>query len=90
MQDVDALLLPISPSGSAPGHDGLCTVNGVETAYGPAGLAMRMWVNLLGWPALAMPVSRDASRPIGLQLVCRPFAESTLFELGRRLEDALR
>jgi aspartyl-tRNA(Asn)/glutamyl-tRNA(Gln) amidotransferase subunit A len=89
MQDVDALLLPISPSGSAPDHDGMCTINGLPTAYGGAGLAMRMWVNLLGWPALAIPISREIGCPIGLQLVGRPFAEAVLFELGRRFEDAL-
>jgi aspartyl-tRNA(Asn)/glutamyl-tRNA(Gln) amidotransferase subunit A len=50
---------------------------------------MRMWVNLLGWPALAIPISREIGCPIGLQLVGRPFAEAVLFELGRRFEDAL-
>ncbi len=45
--------------------------------------------NLLGMPALALPVSFDADGlPAGVQLVGRPWSEETLLELGMRFEEA--
>jgi aspartyl-tRNA(Asn)/glutamyl-tRNA(Gln) amidotransferase subunit A len=41
------------------------------------------WVNYLGVPALALPCGFDSrALPIGMQLVGRPFSETTLFRLG--------
>ncbi len=45
--------------------------------------------NLLGMPALVVPVSRDAEGlPAGVQLVGRPWSEELLLELGVRFEEA--
>ena len=45
--------------------------------------------NLLGMPALVVPVSRDADGlPAGVQLVGRPWSEELLLELGVRFEEA--
>lgn len=45
--------------------------------------------NLLGMPALVLPVSRDAEGlPAGVQLVGRPWSEELLLELGVRFEEA--
>ena len=45
--------------------------------------------NLLGMPALAVPVSFDADGlPAGVQFVGRPWKEETLLELGVRFEQA--
>lgn len=39
-------------------------------------------VNLAGVPALSMPVAKVDGLPVGLQIIGRPFEESTLFNLG--------
>ena len=45
------------------------------------------WVNYLGVPALVLPCGFDSrGLPIGLQLVGRPFAESTLLAAGHRYQ----
>ena len=85
----DALLLPAMP---------LLTPSIAETDVG-AGPTMAKtigeitrylrWVNYLGVPALAQPCGFDSrALPIGMQLVGRPFAESTLFRLGGAYQGA--
>ncbi len=47
-------------------------------------------INVLGFPALAMPCGKSAEGlPIGLQMIGRPFEENTLLALGEALEAAL-
>jgi aspartyl-tRNA(Asn)/glutamyl-tRNA(Gln) amidotransferase subunit A len=47
------------------------------------------WVNYLGVPALVLNGGFDArGLPIGIQLIGRPFAESTLFRLGHAYQGA--
>ena len=47
-------------------------------------------VNLLGLPALALPAGRSAEGlPVGVQLIGRAFEDELVFEVGRRLEEAL-
>ena len=44
-------------------------------------------MNVTGLPALTVPCGRgEHNLPIGLQIVGRPFAESTLFGVGREYE----
>ena len=46
--------------------------------------------NLSGQPGLSVPaVWTDDGLPVGVQLVGRPFAEATLFQLARQLESAM-
>ena len=46
-------------------------------------------VNSLGLPSLSMPCGRSADgRPLGLQIVGRPFAEATILRLGHAYERA--
>jgi len=47
-------------------------------------------INVLGFPALAMPCGRSAEGlPMGLQVIGRPFEEKTLLVLGEALESAM-
>jgi len=89
MKDLDALVLPISPTAGPPAHDGSCFVNGKQETYGPVGRTMRMWVNLLGLPALALPMGLIDGMPIGFQLVGKPFSEAALLRLGHAYEVAI-
>jgi Asp-tRNA(Asn)/Glu-tRNA(Gln) amidotransferase A subunit family amidase len=45
--------------------------------------------NLLGLPALTVPIARDEEgMPVGVQIVGRPWEEEAVLELGARLETA--
>ena len=47
--------------------------------------------NLLGLPAISVPVGHDASGlPIGLQFIGRPWTEATLLRLGAAVEASRR
>jgi aspartyl-tRNA(Asn)/glutamyl-tRNA(Gln) amidotransferase subunit A len=39
-------------------------------------------VNLVGVPALTFPIAKVGNLPVGLQIIGKPFRESTLFNLG--------
>ncbi len=82
--DVDALLTPTAPSAAfAQGENQDDPVqmylNDVFTV--PADLA--------GVPAISVPGGLDANGlPLGLQVICKPFAEETMFAVGAALEQA--
>ncbi|HEY8029991.1 MAG TPA: amidase [Gaiellaceae bacterium] len=45
--------------------------------------------NVTGQPAMSLPLHRnEAGLPVGIQFVCRPFAEATLFRLAAQIEQA--
>ena len=83
-EKVDAVLTPTTPSTAFKAGDNLqdplsmyladvCTIN----------------CNLAGIPGLSLPCGFDGEGlPIGLQLLGKPFGESTLFELGKRYQNA--
>jgi aspartyl-tRNA(Asn)/glutamyl-tRNA(Gln) amidotransferase subunit A len=46
-------------------------------------------VNMAGLPGISVPAGLDGQGlPLGLQLIGRPFEETTLFSLGQVIEDA--
>jgi aspartyl-tRNA(Asn)/glutamyl-tRNA(Gln) amidotransferase subunit A len=47
-------------------------------------------INVLGFPALAMPCGESRGLPIGLQIVGRPLEEDPLLAMGEGLEERLR
>jgi len=62
-----------------------------ETDVKPVGLFQAMmpltWVNLLGLPAVTLPISRsEEGLPVGIQLIGRPYEEELLLELAVRME----
>jgi amidase len=71
MNDYDVILSPVCATPALP--------HGTSTDdRNFRGFSYTMTYNLLGWPALVVPVTRA----IGIQLAARPFEESTLLNLG--------
>ncbi len=44
-------------------------------------------VNLVGLPALSLPVGKVGNLPVGLQIIGRPFEEEKILEIGKQFED---
>nr|WP_206610719.1 amidase [Hydrogenophaga sp. NH-16] len=84
--DVDAILTPATPSSAfAIGDEAL--------AADPVAMYMQdiftVTVNMAGLPGLSVPAGLDAKGlPLGLQLIGRPFEESTLFKTAHVIEQA--
>ena len=84
--DVDAILTPATPSSAfAIGDEAL--------AADPVAMYLNdiftVTVNMAGLPGLSVPAGLDAKGlPLGLQLIGRPFEESTLFKTAHVIEQA--
>ncbi|KAL6752392.1 fatty acid amide hydrolase [Haematococcus lacustris] len=91
MQDVDVLVTPSTPCTAPPIPVGALT--GGNSNLGQTSLVMRFvhQANLLGLPAISLPVGRDAKGlPIGLQLIGKPWQEGTLLRWAAALERRLQ
>ncbi|MCB9138472.1 MAG: amidase [Caldilineaceae bacterium] len=79
MLDYDALLCPAGPTPAPPFRD-----------QDPARFIYTLPFSLTGHPAAVVPVGRDpAGRPVGAQIVARPWREDVALALAKTLEDAL-
>ncbi|MFC7401004.1 amidase [Citricoccus sp. GCM10030269] len=81
--DLDFVLAPVTPtpawSADAGGSYEAPSFPGAYTA----------WVNAIGYPAMSVPVApHPDGRPIGVQIIARPGAESTLFAVARALTES--
>jgi Asp-tRNA(Asn)/Glu-tRNA(Gln) amidotransferase A subunit family amidase len=84
--DVDVLLTPTTPCAAPPIGQARRDFGAGETWLRPhLGVYTRPF-SFVGFPALTVPVPRPGRLPLGVQLVGRPFEESTLFRLARHLE----
>ena len=64
------------------------TVNGRRVGYLQA-MSYSQWFNLLGNPAVVVPVGRSPEGlPIGVQVVGRPFEEEIVLAVARKIEEA--
>lgn len=88
--DVDVLLMPTLPTAAwAAELGGPQAVAGAPAAPDAVG-AFTQWVNLMGYPALTVPVGRYGDgRPFGAQIVARPGQERALFAVAARLAAAM-
>ena len=86
---VDAILTPAIPE--PPPELAAVTAGAVEEIVRRMGRFSRLTrpFNGLGLPVLAVPCGMSSDgRPLGLQIVGRPFDEATIFRLGQAVEQA--
>ena len=92
---LDRFDLLLAPASNAPAQPVESATGGPGGSYrGAADMARRRLTSpasLAGLPALSVPCGFTRSGlPVGLQLIGRPFDESTLFRIGRAYERATR
>ncbi|MBZ9743569.1 MULTISPECIES: amidase [unclassified Mesorhizobium] len=85
MAGVDVLAIPTAP-GSAPHlSDELTHVNGEMVPWGLAGGRFRRWANMLGVPALAIPLQVPNDLPVSVQLAALPGHDAALLDFADML-----
>jgi len=82
-EDLDFVLTPVTPTPAW----SIDPEGGFAAPAFPG--AYTAWVNAIGYPALSVPLEpHPDGRPVGIQIVARPGAESTLFVVARALMGA--
>jgi len=83
---VDAILTPATPSAAFGVADQDLHADPVKMYLNDI---FTVTVNMAGLPGISVPAGLDKSGlPLGLQLIGKPFDESTLFQVGQVIEDA--
>ena len=88
MRDVDAILIPTAPCVAPYLRDGMSVVNGKSVVFGDVGVAMRIPVNVLGVPSVAVPIGFSGHLPISMQVVGKPWQEATILQIAHAYETA--
>jgi len=82
---VDAILTPATPSAAFGIADQDMSADPVKMYLNDI---FTVTVNMAGLPGIAVPAGLDAKGlPLGLQLIGKPFDESTLFQIGKVIEE---
>lgn len=82
---MDAILTPATPSAAFGIADQDMSADPVKMYLNDI---FTVTVNMAGLPGIAVPAGLDANGlPLGLQLIGKPFEESTLFQIGKVIED---
>ena len=85
---VDALILPVAPSEAPVIATGMSRVNGKDVAFG-TGLAMRQVVNVVGLPAVAVPIGfGESGLPLSMQIVGPAWGEAKILRIAHAYEVA--
>ncbi len=87
-EQVDALLLPSAPCVAPLIMDGTSTINGKIVTFGEVGVPMRQPINVVGLPALALPIGFADGLPISMQLIGPAWQEAKLLRIGHAYEQA--
>jgi aspartyl-tRNA(Asn)/glutamyl-tRNA(Gln) amidotransferase subunit A len=85
---VDALVLPVAPCEAPLIATGAARVNGKEVTS-VSGLAIRQVINVVGLPAVALPIGvGDAGLPLSMQIVGPAWAEAKILRIAHAYEVA--
>jgi aspartyl-tRNA(Asn)/glutamyl-tRNA(Gln) amidotransferase subunit A len=88
LRDVDALVLPVAPCEAPLIATGASRVNGKEVAFA-SGLAMRQVINVVGLPAVAVPIGfGEAGLPLSMQIVGPACGEAKILRVAHAYEVA--
>lgn len=86
---VDAVVAPTIPTGAVRvGQTSIGWPNDYEEPVVDAYVRLACPANIAGLPALSVPCGMNSSRlPVGMQIIGRPFEESTVLGIGHRYEE---
>jgi aspartyl-tRNA(Asn)/glutamyl-tRNA(Gln) amidotransferase subunit A len=85
---VDALILPVAPCEAPLIATGASRVNGKEVTFA-SGLAMRQVINVVGLPAVALPIGfGEAGLPLSMQIVGPAWGEAGVLRIAHAYEVA--
>lgn len=89
-EKIDLLFTPSGPMVAPPIGTREVTIAGRSEVVGNAHTRFTSFFNMTGQPAMSMPSGwHSTGLPMGIQLIARPFEESTLLRVGDALERAL-
>jgi amidase len=88
MQDFPVLLCPVAAVSAFRHGEREWRIEGRRVRYLDA-WRYAAWFNLTGNPAISVPVPGIAERPVGVQIVGRPWAEATVLGIAALLEEAV-
>lgn len=89
MHGVDLLAVPTAPGLAPRLSDEMTEVGDLEVPFGLAGGFFRRWANMLGMPALALPVASGRKFPASLQLAALPGQDALLLDMAGALIEEL-
>jgi aspartyl-tRNA(Asn)/glutamyl-tRNA(Gln) amidotransferase subunit A len=85
---VDAIVLPVSPCEAPVIETGMSRVNGKDVKFS-SGLSMRQVLNVVGLPAVAVPIGfGDAGLPLSMQIVGPAWGEAGILRSAHAYEVA--
>ena len=85
---IDALITPTIPMGAPKIGQMTVMIDGQEEDTRLAATRFVRGINVIGFPAVSIPCGFDSEKmPIGLQIIGRPFGESTILRIAAALED---
>jgi amidase len=88
MRRFPVLLCPVAAVGAFRHGEREWTIEGRRVSYLDA-WSYTAWFNLTGNPAVSVPVPGVSERPVGVQLVGRPWSEASILGIAARLEKTL-
>lgn len=87
--EVDCLVCPATPNTAPSIGETTVTLGGTDEDVRLASTRLVRAINVLGYPALAMPCGLSGGGlPVGLQIVGPPFEEASILRIGAALEDS--
>jgi aspartyl-tRNA(Asn)/glutamyl-tRNA(Gln) amidotransferase subunit A len=88
-EQADVLFTPTTPTSAPRIGQTTTTIDGHTEDVRLMATKFLRGINVLGWPALAMPCGLDsAGMPVSLQILGKPFEEARILRVGAALEDA--